>query len=156
MVIFFKSRRSLWDPTVSTVLLLLFSLSLALLLVRVYTISLLLSFLVVLWLWSKLSFIYVIDSEGVKVLRRGVVVSKVPLDELRESKIIVKGGKPRKWAGAVEWGVLIVTGRGPGIGYLLDIGDVEFKRNNKLLLKVKGVKVGEFLEKLGEALKYKQ
>jgi len=146
-------RRSFWDPPVSIPSLALTILGIIFIIVgslEMLLIGVLMFIFGVLWAYLNLRVKYVISKSAVKILKGGKVVEEASISKIREARIKVKGGKPRGISDIALWSLIMVTGRGFFFPFL-DIGSIEFTDpEGKTILKVKGVKIGEFLTSLKE------
>ena len=145
-------RRSFWDPSISApclTLLALGGLLIALWPSETYPIALPIIGVGLYRAYSGLRFRYVISSSGVEVFKGDKLSKRITVKDVKASKIRIRGGKVRDLSDASVTSLLLATQRGPGVFLFLDIGTIEFlDQEGKTILKVKGVKVGRFLESL--------
>jgi len=118
--VYFRGRRSFWDPRVSIPVLIPISIGLPLTFLTLggWVVGLPLILLALYLLFDKMGWVYVVDSEGVKVLRRGRIEGFIPIHVIRGLTVRVRGEKPRDW-GRVTLGFacLFIGGGCPCGGY---------------------------------------
>ncbi|RLF02398.1 MAG: hypothetical protein DRJ59_03725 [Thermoprotei archaeon] len=151
-----RVRRSFWDPRVSlpTLLGIAFSLVFLYLLRGTGIVSIVLLTFALYWAFDKLGYTYIVDLEEVKVVREGRVIGEVSLKDIRRMRIRVHGGRPRNLTDLALVSSLLIMERGPGLSFILDIGDIEvLDEEGRKVLKIRGIKVRDFLRALNEALK---
>ena len=145
-------RRSFWDPSIAVPCLTLLTLGVVLIALwpsEALPIGLPLAGLGLYRVYLGLRFRYVISGSGIKVLKGDKPIKQVNAEEIRKSKIKIRGGRVRGLSGTAIAALILATQRGLGLFMFLDVGTVEFiNQNGKTVLKIKGVNVGRFFESL--------
>jgi len=152
-------RRSFWDPSISIPCLTLLIFGLILLIISPTETMLVAVSLIILGLiraYMSLRTKYVISQSSIKVFKGANLIKEIPINEIKRSQIRIRGGKVRDLTDTAIASTLLITGRGPGLPTILDIGTVEFVNpDGEVILRVKGVKIGGFIGVLRDFLDVK-
>lgn len=142
-------RRSILDPWVLIPTLTITALGI-LFLTRIATIYVGIIFIILslYWLYSRLNVKYIIDECGITIYYGNKVIKKLGWSMIKNMRIIIRGGNLDKNDRFIR--ILGISQYSNyGLHYILDIGTIEFRDdNNMLICRLKGVKVYKVISEI--------